>query len=448
MSIYITRVKAIGVHGRFDFDQELRSGMNILHGLNGSGKTTFLQIVANALNSDFQRFQYIKFKYIKIIYSDDRFLEISWNRKKNVIEISRSDRRVKHELNRDENNHKVFNGLEPLVSAFYVPAFRLLVDAWFSSKDYQHLNIQEIVDKKTSYSRKVFGEFTPEIEYPSVTEVIDSLDTDLKNARLKLANFEREIFLNSLVEFYTTISKNAVTTDLKSVNYNDVSEVITKLDSHKLQDKNISFSEFIERTRDLIPKFNGTKSVLDIHYKCFTALLKYQEECYKDLDSYLDAVNLFLVNNELVFEKENENSSNPSFCFKYKTQEFSETLPVQGLSSGERQIVSLIYAFYIAREKIILIDEPEISLHIDWQRDFPKSVSNYSRQMIICTHSPMLTSDCRDSLTKLKVKLTTEEILWDDESEELDENTQEMDDYDATEYQEEYQEDIASAIQL
>lgn len=47
MSIYITRVKAIGVHGRFDFDEELHEGMNILYGFNGAGKTTFLQIIAN-----------------------------------------------------------------------------------------------------------------------------------------------------------------------------------------------------------------------------------------------------------------------------------------------------------------------------------------------------------------------------------------------------------------
>ena len=91
MSIYITRVKAIGVHDRFDFDQKFQSGVNLLYGTNGVGKTTFLHIIANALNSDFQRFKYLKFRHIEITYSDNNVLSISWNTKDNVIRVSRSD---------------------------------------------------------------------------------------------------------------------------------------------------------------------------------------------------------------------------------------------------------------------------------------------------------------------------------------------------------------------
>jgi predicted ATP-binding protein involved in virulence len=62
------------------------------------------------------------------------------------------------------------------------------------------------------------------------------------------------------------------------------------------------------------------------------------------------------------------------------------------LSAGEKQMLSFICynAFY--RNSVIFIDEPELSLHVDWQRQlFPilqgQATSN---QFIIATHSPFI----------------------------------------------------------
>ncbi|MFM7886466.1 MAG: AAA family ATPase [Pseudanabaena sp.] len=202
MSIYITRVKAIGVHGRFDFDEELHEGMNIFYGLNGTGKTTFLQIIANLLNSDFYRFQHITFKYIEVTYSNGHVLRLDYHNQKDTFRISKNSLRKTPEISKDFDN-RVFkspkivnmNGFEPLVKSLYIPAFRLIVDAWFYSRKDNLKNNDERIDQKTLYARQVFGEFVPVIDYPSVTEVIENLTENLKEAKLKLAIFEREIFL-------------------------------------------------------------------------------------------------------------------------------------------------------------------------------------------------------------------------------------------------------------
>ncbi|MFM7889044.1 MAG: AAA family ATPase, partial [Pseudanabaena sp.] len=86
---------------------------------------------------------------------------------------------------------------------------------------------------------------------------------------------------------------------------------------------------------------------------------------------------------------------------------------VQNLSSGEHQILAFIHACYFAKDKIILIDEPETSLHIDWQRDLLDSISQYSHQFIICTHSPSVPADYSDYLKKLNVSCTHESV-WDE----------------------------------
>ena len=68
------------------------------------------------------------------------------------------------------------------------------------------------------------------------------------------------------------------------------------------------------------------------------------------------------------------------------------------LSAGEKQLLSFICynAFY--QNSIIVIDEPELSLHVDWQRQlFPiLQRQQTSNQFIIATHSPFIYSKYPD----------------------------------------------------
>ena len=67
-------------------------------------------------------------------------------------------------------------------------------------------------------------------------------------------------------------------------------------------------------------------------------------------------------------------------------------LPLGALSSGEKQIVSVFARLYLDSRKsyIILIDEPELSLSMEWQQKFlPDVLSAPScKQLIAITHSP------------------------------------------------------------
>jgi predicted ATPase len=68
-------------------------------------------------------------------------------------------------------------------------------------------------------------------------------------------------------------------------------------------------------------------------------------------------------------------------------------IPLNALSSGEKQMVSLFAKLFLyPKEKIVLIDEPELSLSIDWQRQILVDVVNspLCRQVISVTHSPFV----------------------------------------------------------
>jgi len=72
--------------------------------------------------------------------------------------------------------------------------------------------------------------------------------------------------------------------------------------------------------------------------------------------------------------------------------EAASAINSDSLSAGEKQMLSFICYNAFHRESVIFIDEPELSLHVDWQRQlFPiLQRQQSSNQFIIATHSPFI----------------------------------------------------------
>jgi len=77
----------------------------------------------------------------------------------------------------------------------------------------------------------------------------------------------------------------------------------------------------------------------------------------------------------------------------------------KNLSSGEQQIIVLLAKAVSAAKRgaVLLVDEPEISLHTRWQQLLPKLFSDIARQIscafVTATHSPTLIANATDSLS-------------------------------------------------
>ncbi|OUI82220.1 hypothetical protein HK22_13860 [Gluconobacter sp. DsW_056] len=68
-------------------------------------------------------------------------------------------------------------------------------------------------------------------------------------------------------------------------------------------------------------------------------------------------------------------------------------MALDALSSGEKQMISLFAKMFLyPNKKIVLIDEPELSLSIDWQREILVDVlgAPSCSQVIAITHSPFV----------------------------------------------------------
>ncbi|HEX2020260.1 MAG TPA: AAA family ATPase [Aurantimonas sp.] len=79
-------------------------------------------------------------------------------------------------------------------------------------------------------------------------------------------------------------------------------------------------------------------------------------------------------------------------------EEHERVMPIEKLSSGEQQIVhrgAFVLSNENSRNGLLLIDEPELSLHPDWQRKilgfFQRLIeSENNAQLIVATHSPFV----------------------------------------------------------
>lgn len=87
-------------------------------------------------------------------------------------------------------------------------------------------------------------------------------------------------------------------------------------------------------------------------------------------------------------------------------------VPLDSLSSGEKQMVSLFARLYLyPGDKIVLIDEPELSLSIGWQRKILLDLVSTPNclQVVAITHSPFVFDNALEPYAKplhLSVKLS------------------------------------------
>ena len=87
------------------------------------------------------------------------------------------------------------------------------------------------------------------------------------------------------------------------------------------------------------------------------------------------------------------------------TDESIEVLTLSGrkiglasLSSGEKQLLRIFIQTLLGGENTMLVDEPELSMHVVWQKDLIQSLRalNQKTQLIFATHSPEIMADVPD----------------------------------------------------
>lgn len=435
-STWISKVSVRGLHGRLDFDVHLQSGINVIYGKNGLGKTTLLHIIANATELQFDLFEKLNFNEIEISSSDDQKLKIS--RSSDDVTIFINDEITSFSQGRTELSEVERNAVASIVGerSTYLPAFRSILERMreqsspYLQEERSTSNFEKLVEMevqvlrnvaasdpyyrrsydlartnilKTLRCRQWFGAFVPTIRYPSIVDVIDGLSDEWERAQLSVGQAEQKQFETAFVEIFSAIA-SGTESDLGLTR----AELLNRIRSLVIHDSdnedyigpasNVTYEKLVaasDATKENDTQYNH---LLQIYVDTLHSRKDRREALFKPLNEFRNSVNEFLTEKALEIKTRFDLKVSP------RRRAAPQINPSEGqpynltaLSSGERQIVTMLYSASRAhfRNGCLLIDEPELSLHVDWQRIIIQHLSRQhsGRQIIACTHSPEVGAD-------------------------------------------------------
>ncbi len=126
----------------------------------------------------------------------------------------------------------------------------------------------------------------------------------------------------------------------------------------------------------------------------------------KPIEKFIETMNDFINTGE-----DGKEIKISSIGHVYFTTKYSENpISIQYLSSGEKQLITffanLIFKVKSSTSGIFVVDEPELSLHLFWQKIFVEKTLEINKniQLIFATHAPEIIGKNRDKTVKLEKK--------------------------------------------
>ena len=147
----------------------------------------------------------------------------------------------------------------------------------------------------------------------------------------------------------------------------------------------------------------SAQPVLEIYIEDSKKKLQVYDKIKKQINLLLKAIN---VSNAFINKKLEIVTSGPDYAMRFVSIDGRE-IPLEKLSSGEKHAVIMFYNLIFKSKEgaLVMIDEPEISLHISWQQHFITSLLEICKEnglnAVVATHSPDIVNDHWDLLVNL-----------------------------------------------
>jgi predicted ATPase len=439
--VRITQFQISNLHGYKNVDLSIQDNTIILVGENGSGKTTVLRLLFYFLSRQWD--ELIKYRFDQLIVVIDRvpirlthslleknseikFFDDLRSRRRYPISFRQNlkDMIEQYRLNPEQ---ELLDKIEDFSENFEIP-IELVI------KEYKEPLPQHAIDLK-NIDTLMKQTFTANLLYlPTYRRIERELkiifkemdDEDLQRkyrmfeSREKQKNYVELIefgmkdvsfsiirVINELQEFaFTELMElsNGYIADIVEQKYKEVDvkiiqdssqetikDVLDQIGEDILSPQNkIHISESIQEVKDGKPLDETVKAIC--HY--FIKLLNFHQNLRnkeRKLTTFFKVCNQYLVDKEFIYESVDFNYS---IKLKANLEEKYQNVQLRDLSSGEKQIVSLFNQLYLSNDSefFVLIDEPELSLSIEWQHEFLMDIKNGENcsGLIAVTHSPFI----------------------------------------------------------
>lgn len=433
------RIKSIHIKGLFDtfdhfipFNQEDR--ITIIHAANGFGKTIILKMIYGLLKMNFSIFEKIPFDSFVITLDDESKVEIvrttSFSFKSNkpkakyFYEILFIDKNGKAEnlyRNREfeedifgiswhtvsdetqKQNLETANSTLRYLDAFDLNEQGLDFSDWYEDlRNNNNVHLIEtqrllVIDNEAITNSKNNSEKV-EIMTSSVSNYAIDLKNKIEDTLNKYAatsqNLERT-FPNRLInqQKHENISIEYIKNELNNLEER----------RKKLQEVGLWDNENLEDMNFQIPQNTDSSSlnVLNLYIQDAKAKLAVFDSLEKKIALFKN-----IINSRFQFKSISIDKKKGFVLLTHK----NEILDSNNLSSGEQHQLVLLYEmlFKVKENDLVLIDEPEISLHIIWQEkflsDLVKIIELNPFDVLIATHAPEIINDRWDLTVGLSKK--------------------------------------------
>lgn len=416
---YITEIEIKNLWHQFSLKTTLNKDLNLFIGINGSGKTTLINIIKGILKVDLPLLFDIDFDRVilKLQNAQKQSKTISLERKdKFIFKFKVSNKIYEVQFNPERGEWYKYNklGLGYYYNKRKLDELKESFKTIFSIRSisvYRQLDSESNVFwEENEYNKKIINPIDKKIE-----------DLEQKFIRYKgLINleinkisekFRKDVFRKILTTESAGNIIKTLTSTQKNMEIDEIKRALKNLGLSEKNDKSI-IDGFLNKKQKIEPNNNDKKSLEEYLIFIFvvynlTQIINLSNEMEaskkkeeEPIDKFISITNTFLKSSK--FNKQIYLEHN-SLKIKNKNE---DVMDLKALSSGEKQLLILLMETLLQKQDstIYIIDEPELSLHVAWQRELVGSILklNPNIQLIIATHSPEIVANYKHNIISME----------------------------------------------
>lgn len=400
-------VKSISV----DFD----ANVNIFIGTNGTNKTVFLSLIEGVLSVDIFTIADIDFDKIIIKFDDSAICSLT------VAKVVQDEQVHLHYIFSDgdefdvptiPNFQRIYRKYREVTQSLRIKMHHLVNISWLSINrdninpiEYESRDILErfknMVDIKMNDLVRALGTYQLQLESEA-----NAIANDFKKnvLSLMLYNQEFDTYNNDVINQFRLLDTKQLQTDLFRA-FNTLGVAREKRDDifnhiQKIKDSvdNLTNGKFSVDDAFVLGLARRTFEIIEISKEHESQT----KQIFAPILSFWECLKRFMPHKQFEYQKE---SGRLSIILE---ENFNKRVPIElkSLSSGEKQLFILLTEALLQKENnyLFIADEPELSLHIDWQKRILQEMLtlNPNAQIIVATHSPEIAGNYPDKVVNMK----------------------------------------------
>lgn len=441
----IVNLKVFKLHGMYNYDLDFNKDITFIYGVNGCGKTTMLNIIENIITGHIYKLFAYNFKFIKLTYISDNneneqcidikhlenILNVTFN--EHIVEISRIINVGFDDVSLTKDKDRAYFMEYPILRQIQVTfnhAYLTLnrFTTYDLDTDEDDYYARRFSRRSAYYSNNIVNSAKDDAiddvqelireKYSSISEQITKYNDEFRNHILKslldIKGRRNTIYTKGLLEYKIS--------ELQSIidSYLNILKELKILTKHEEEEYDSYLKHFVKTYEEFINSDNKASifnNYIDI-LETLQEIIKMQRIqsiaektelkkrlARRPLETLARVTNEFFADNQ---DKHIIIDGKGRIYFTVGND--NQPINIHHLSSGEKQILiffaNLIFKIKDTTSGILIVDEPELSLHLRWQKIFvDKALEvNPDIQLIFATHAPELIGKRTNKMRLLEIK--------------------------------------------